>query len=255
MDEIVDRPVAELVREHYAAVAKGATECCDTSCCIPVVDLYTKGEAEGLPSEAVMASAGCGNPTALASLKTGETVVDFGSGGGIDCFLAARAVGPEGKVIGVDMTPDMVDLARANARKLGLSNVEFHLSEIEHTPIPDGSADILISNCVICLAPDKDAVFVEAYRILRPGGRVFISDMVLSEELPSHVTNDMDNWVSCLGGAELKSTYLGRLENAGFVDVEFLSEAPLEDVQGWRSSVSSANIQARKPLQSALRDI
>ena len=247
MAEIRDKDVKQRVQGHYSAIAKTAS-CCETSCCEDVSTLYTAEERERLPAEAVMASAGCGNPTALASLKPGETVVDFGSGGGIDCFLAARAVGPEGNVIGVDMTPDMVDLARANARKLGLSNVEFHLSEMERTPIPDSSADVLMSNCVICLAPDKDAVFQEAFRILRPGGRVFISDMVLIEELPSHVAADMDNWVSCLGGAELKSTYLGRLESAGFMDVEILSEAPLEDAQGWRSSVRSANIRAHKPL-------
>ena len=143
-------------------------------------------------------------------------MADFGSGGGIDCFLAAKVVGVEGRVIGVDMTPDMVELARSNAVKLGLSNVEFHLSEMESTPIEDASVDVLISNCVINLAPDKDAVFREAFRILKPGGRVYISDMLLVKELPEAARADMSNWVACLGGAEPVEVYLGRMRGAGF---------------------------------------
>ena len=242
-----NREIKEVVREHYAGVARGAADCCDSSCCSDVSTLYTLDETAGLPPEATMASAGCGNPTALASLKPGETVVDFGSGGGIDCFLAARAVGPEGKVIGVDMTADMVHLARRNARTLGLSNVEFHLTEMERTPLPDHSADVIISNCVINLAPDKDAVFEEAFRILRPGGRLFVSDMVLVEDLPAEVEADTDNWVACLSGAELKTTYLGRLQRAGFEDVEVLSEENVEGAEEWRGRVRSMNIHAVKP--------
>ena len=211
-----------------------------------------------MPVEAVSASAGCGNPTALASIRLGETVVDFGSGGGIDCFLAAGAVGPEGKVIGVDMTPEMDALARNNARKLGLTNVEFHLAEMENTPVADSSVDAIISNCVICLAPDKDAVFREAFRILRPGGRIFVSDMVLSKEPPDAMVNDLSNWVSCLSGAELKETYVNRLQRVGFVDPEITSDIPFsEDSQmsdgpeglpnDWRSVVRSMNITAAKP--------
>ena len=228
------------------SVASNAEACCDTACCDDHSTLYTIEEIRELPSEAVLASAGCGNPTALASLKAGETVVDFGSGGGIDCFLAARAVGPEGKVIGVDMTPDMVALARANAEKLELSNVEFHLTDMESTPLSGDSADVVISNCVICLAPNKDAVFQEAFRILRPGGRVFLSDMVLVQELPKDVAEDVDNWVSCLGGTELKDTYLGRLSTAGFDSIEVLSENPLENSEGWRAGVRSMIIRATK---------
>ena len=249
-----EEQVKGVVRERYSAVARSASDGRgDTLCCAPqgddlnVIPLYTSVETDGLPSEALMASAGCGNPTALASLKPGETVVDFGSGGGIDCFLAAKAVGPQGKVIGVDMTPDMVKLARSNARTLGLPNVEFYLTDMERTPIPDGSVDVVISNCVICLAPDKDAVFREGFRILRSGGRIFVSDMALEEELPVEVTADMTNWVSCLGGAELKTTYLERIRSAGFADVEITSEVPLENSEGWRAKVRSVNVSARKP--------
>ena len=242
-----DEDIKGEVRERYSEVARNAVSCCDSSCCEDTSALYTIQETQELPSEAVLASAGCGNPTALASLRPGETVVDFGSGGGIDCFLAARAVGPRGKVIGVDMTPDMVELARANAEKLGLSNVEFHLTDMEHTPIRGGSVDVVISNCVICLAPNKDSVFQEAFRVLRPGGRVFFSDMVLVQDLPEDVAADMDNWVSCLGGAELKATYLERLRRAGFEIVEVLSEHPLENSEGWRAEVRSMNIAAGKP--------
>ena len=249
--------IKEVVREHYAEYARSAdkvdSSCCDdASCCSNESALYTIGQIGDLPSEAVAASAGCGNPTALASLSPGETVVDFGSGGGIDCFLAAKAVGPSGKVIGIDMTQDMVNLARKNAETLGLSNVEFRLTEIEDTQLDDNSTDVIISNCVICLAPDKDNVFAEAIRILRPGGRLFVSDMVLVEELPEDVTEDMENWVCCLGGAELKSTYLNRLAKAGFREVEIISDTPYSESEGsegtesWRSKVHSMSIKAIK---------
>ena len=208
--------------------------------------LYTADEVQGLPDGALAASAGCGNPTALASLRPGETVVDFGSGGGIDCFLAARAVGPQGRVIGIDMTPDMVTLAKENARKLDLTNVEFHLTEMEGTPIQSDSVDVIISTCVINLAPDKDAVFAEAFRILRSGGRLAVSDMVLIEELPAEVVSDPANWVSCLSSAELKTTYIGRLEKAGFTEVEIASEAPYQSDASWSSRVHSMSINARK---------
>ena len=239
--------VKEAVQEHYSAVAQGANDRCGVSSCGQPSALYTGEETEDLPAGAVAASAGCGNPTALASLEPGETVVDLGSGGGIDCFLAARAVGSEGRVIGVDMTPDMVDLARRNARNLGLSNVEFHLTEMEHTPVAGASADVIMSNCVINLAHDKDAVFSEAFRMLRPGGRMFVSDMVLVEELPVEASGDIKNWVSCLGGAELKTTYLGRMAAAGFVGIDVMSESQLEASDGWRSKVRSMDIKALKP--------
>ena len=228
-------------------------DCCGPSCCGSeadaeiAMDLYTAGETKGLPVEALAASAGCGNPTALASLLQGETVIDFGSGGGIDCFLASRAVGEQGRVIGIDMTQDMIDLARSNAGKLGLSNTEFFHAEMERTPVGDNTADILISNCVINLAPDKDAVFREAFRVLKPGGRLMVSDMVLMENLPEEQAADTANWVACLAGAELKWVYLGRIADAGFADVEVVSEMQLEAGEGWRSSVRSMNIKATKP--------
>ena len=235
-----DQKIKEIVRERYAEVASGTgCECAETP-------LYTADEVQGLPDGALAASAGCGNPTALASLKPGETVVDFGSGGGIDCFLAARAVGPQGRVIGIDMTPDMVILAKENARKLDLANVEFHLTEMESTPIQSDSVDVIISNCVINLAPDKDAVFAEAFRILRSGGRLAVSDMVLIEELPAEVVSDPANWVSCLSGAELKSTWADRLKKAGFTEIEFSSNGAYEPESSWSSRVHSMSINARK---------
>jgi SAM-dependent methyltransferase len=213
------------------------------------MELYSAGETEGLPVEALAASAGCGNPTALASLRPGETVIDFGSGGGIDCFLAARAVGDQGRVIGIDMTEDMIELARSNAGKVGLSNTEFFHAEMERTPIADDTGDILISNCVINLAPDKDAVFREAFRVLKPGGRLAVSDMVLVDVLPEEQTADTANWVACLAGAELKEVYLGRIADAGFADVEVVSETHLENRDGWRANVRSMNIKATKPAR------
>ena len=247
MVRLSDIEVKELVRERYSEVAKGASGCCDDSCCSTETPLYTLQEIDGLPDAAVMASAGCGNPTAIGALNAGETVADFGSGGGIDCFLAARAVGVEGRVIGVDMTPDMVELARSNAVKLGLSNVEFHLSEMESTPIEDASVDVLISNCVINLAPDKDAAFREAFRILKPGGRVYISDMLLVKELPEAARADMSNWIACLGGAEPVEVYLGRMRGAGFSEASVISDKAWEGSEAWASNVHSMNIRAFKP--------
>ncbi len=237
--------VKKTVREHYAAVAQGAY-CCDPSEGVGAGHLYSKAELEALPIEALAASAGCGNPTALASLKPGEVVLDLGSGGGIDCFLAARAVGPSGRVIGVDMTPDMVNLARKNADRLGLSNVQFLLAEMENTSLPDESVDVIISNCVICLSPDKDAVMREASRVLRPGGRVHVSDMVLVEELPKEITSDPEKWASCISGAELKNTYLERMDRAGFTEMEINEESGVSNPEGCRSAVRSMKITARK---------
>ena len=211
---ISDSDVKALVRERYAEVANAAGGCCADDSCGTTTQLYDDEQIEGLPSEALMASAGCGNPTAIDDLKPGDTVVDFGSGGGIDCFIAAKAVGEQGHVIGVDMTPDMVDLARRNAVSLGMANVTFHLTEMESTPIAGASVDVIISNCVINLAPDKDAVFREAYRILKPGGRMFISDMLLTAPLPAHATADARNWVACLSGAEPQEVYFGRMRQA-----------------------------------------
>ena len=244
---ISDADVKALVRERYAEVANAAGGCCADDSCGTSTQLYDDEQVEGLPSEALMASAGCGNPTAIDDLKPGDTVVDFGSGGGIDCFIAAKAVGDQGHVIGVDMTPDMVDLARRNAASLGMTNVTFHLTEMESTPIAGDSVDVIISNCVINLAPDKDAVFREAHRILKPGGRMFISDMLLTAPLPAHATADARNWVACLSGAEPQEVYFDRMRQAGFERMEIVDDKPWQGEQEWASRVHSMNIKAYKP--------
>jgi SAM-dependent methyltransferase len=244
---ISDADVKALVRERYAEVANAAGGCCADDSCGTSTQLYDDEQVEGLPSEALTASAGCGNPTAIDDLKPGDTVVDFGSGGGIDCFIAAKAVGEQGHVIGVDMTPDMVDLARRNAASLGMTNVTFHLTEMESTPIAGASVDVIISNCVINLAPDKDAVFREAHRILKPGGRMFISDMLLTAPLPAHATADARNWVACLSGAEPQEVYLDRMRQAGFERMEIVDDKPWQGEQEWASRVHSMNIKAYKP--------
>ena len=188
-------------------------------------DIYRQAELEGLPVEAVAVSAGCGNPTTLAGLQPGERVLDLGSGGGIDCFLAARQVGLDGHVTGLDMTPDMIALARHNAVKMELSNVEFIQGKMESIPLPDATVDVIISNCVVCLSPDKDAVFLEAFRVLAPGGRMHISDMMALKELPEEMRNDLEKWASCVAGAEEWGVYLARLERAGFVGIEITDES------------------------------
>ena len=246
MTQLNETEIKEVVKERYGNLAREAsageaTSCCDDGCCGAEVELdvimplYTGTDTEGLPIEAIAASAG-------------ETVVDFGRGGGIDCFLAAREVGESGRVIGIDMTQDMVNLANSNARKLGLSNAEFRLAEIDNTTLDNDTADIIISNCVINLAPDKDSVFQEAFRILKPGGRMMISDMVLVDDIPNEEAEDTANWVACLAGAEMKGVYLGRMETAGFVDVQVASETALDSNEGWRAAVRSMNIQASKPV-------
>lgn len=256
MVSISNEEIRKMVRENYAKVAQNASaSCCDTSggsCCDSSegecgAPLYAPGDLEGLPGEAVTASAGCGSPTAIGTLSAGETVVDFGSGGGIDCFLAAREVGTTGRVIGIDMTPDMVALARKNAQTLGAENVEFHLAEIENTPLADGIADVIISNCVINLAPDKDAVFREAYRILKPGGRVFVSDMVLTRAITPEMASSMSGWVQCLSGAELKDVYLGRMKDAGFEAIKVISESAYAGKAEFEGKIASMNIMAYKP--------
>ena len=244
MVNIDESKIKDVVKEHYGGLARGATgESGQSDACCGTV-LYSSAEVAVLPSEAVQASAGCGNPTALASLIEGETVVDFGSGGGIDCFLAAQQVGEGGRVIGIDMTPDMIALANKNRDKLGLGNVEFHLAEMENTPLEANTADVIISNCVITLAPDKDAVFREAFRILKPGGRMYISDMVLSEALPPEVQSDVAQWVACVSGADLKEKYLERLASAGFLEVRVMKDT---QSAGYPESVRDMDFVAVKP--------
>ena len=208
--------------------------------------LYESEDLASLTPEAMAASAGCGNPIGLSEAKLGETVLDLGSGGGIDCFLAAHEVGESGQVIGIDMTHAMIDLARQNAAQLGAHNVVFKLGKIEAVPQPDASVDLVISNCVIALSPDKDRVFDEIYRVLKPGGRFVVSDMVVTEELPDDVRSSAEEWVSCVGGADLLSRYLGRMERSGFVDIEIMSDVPMRsrsDGTAWEGSVRSVTVR------------
>ena len=208
--------------------------------------LYASEELDSLTPEAMAASAGCGNPIGLSEAKLGETVLDLGSGGGIDCFLAAQEVGEAGQVIGIDMTHAMIDLARQNAAQLGAHNVVFKLGKIEAVPQQDVSVDLVISNCVIALSPDKDRVFDEIYRVLKPGGRFVVSDMVVTEELPDDVRSSAEEWVSCVGGADLLSRYLGRMERSGFADVEIMSDVPMRsrsDGMTWEGSVRSVTVR------------
>lgn len=232
--------IREVVREAYAKVAKGQDSCCgpSSSCCsgstaesISTHIGYSKNELKEAPEGANL-GLGCGNPLAHASLKKGEIVLDLGSGGGFDCFLAARRVGTAGKVIGVDMTPEMIEKARENARKGGFANVEFRLGEIEKLPVADASVDVLISNCVINLSPDKPRVFREALRVLKPGGRLMVSDIVLRRELPAAIRDSVSAYVGCISGAVLKDEYLGAIKTAGFGGIEVLEEHafPIEDM-------------------------
>jgi len=227
--------IKKAVREGYAKIAKQ-----DSSCCVPVnsccgsTDLaqnvsrtigYTEEELKAVPEGANL-GLGCGNPVALASLKEGETVLDLGSGAGFDCFLAANRVGNTGRVIGVDMTLEMIEKARENARKGNYQNVEFRLGEIENLPVADNSVDVVISNCVINLAPDKRKVFTEALRVLKPGGRLMVSDIVLLGELPDFIKNSIEAYIGCLSGAIMKDEYVDTIKSAGFEAVSVVDETP-----------------------------
>ncbi len=239
-----DNTIKKQVQEKYGALAdkfnqagqSNMTEiipltasggCCGpVDGCAPTGDwqwgqvLYQAGDLAGLPASVTGISLGCGNPTAIANLKPGQTVLDLGSGGGIDCFLAAKQVGPTGRVIGVDMTDSMLALANQNKAKMGLTNVEFRKGEIENLPVDSNSVDVIISNCVINLSPDKDAVFAEARRVLKPGGWLTVSDMVTEGEFPEQLRRNMQAWAGCITGALDQGAYLQKLAQAGFVDIE-----------------------------------
>jgi SAM-dependent methyltransferase len=216
-----------MVQEKYGAAARqvkdsGSVACCDPGlrCCDPITtNLYNEAEKSGLPASAVLASLGCGNPTALIELKQGETVLDLGSGGGIDVLLSAKRVGPSGKAYGLDMTDDMLALARENQRQAGVENVEFLMGEIERIPLPDNSVDVVISNCVINLSADKDRVLREAFRVLKPGGRFAVSDVVVRGEVLEQVRQSMLLWVGCIAGALEEQEYAARLGAAGFTAI------------------------------------
>jgi len=221
--------VKDVVREKYSQAALRVTAgqggCCTpaprvTSCCDPITsNLYDAADAGEVPDAALKASLGCGNPTALAQLKQGETVLDLGSGGGIDVLLSAKRVGPTGKAYGLDMTEEMLALAEVNRQKSGLTNVEFLKGEIEHIPLPDNSVNVIISNCVINLSGDKDQVLREAFRVLKPGGRFAVSDVVVRGEVPEAVRRSMELWVGCVAGALSEADYRNKLTKAGFADV------------------------------------
>ena len=267
---MADNTVETAIREKYGAIATsvGKTSCCAPGACCggdPITsDLYSDAEVRNLPSDAVAASLGCGNPTALLQLEPGQTVLDLGSGGGIDVLLSARRVGPAGKVYGLDMTDEMLALARENQRKARVTNVEFLKGTIEAIPLPDRSVDVIISNCVINLSTDKDGVLREAFRVLKPGGRFAVSDVVVRGEVPADVRRNMELWVGCIAGALEEHEYASKLRAAGFADVEvepwriykiddaraFLVESGLDvdrlapDIDG---RFASAFIRARKP--------
>jgi len=217
--------VRKTVRERYGAHARKASSCCGGGSATAQSSRigYSQEELASIPEGANL-GLGCGNPTALASLQAGEIVLDLGSGAGIDCFLAAEAVGPSGRVIGVDMTADMIDRARSNAVANGVENTEFRLGEIEHLPVADGEIDVIISNCVINLSPDKSQVFREAFRVLKPGGRLMVSDIVQLKPMPEKVKQSIDAYVGCIAGASLKDEYLAQLRSAGFEHISVEKE-------------------------------
>lgn len=228
------------VRERYGSIATAYQAGRQTSCCgsdgaadTTAALLYQAEELGQVPGDIAGMSLGCGNPIALAELQPGEVVLDLGSGAGLDCFLAAQRVGPAGRVIGLDMTLEMLKLARRNAAKIGATNVEFRQGEMEHMPVEDASVDIVISNCVINLSPDKDRVFAEAYRVLKPGGRLAISDIVTQGELPEAIRRSIEAWTGCVAGALAEETYLAKIRRAGFTDVQVVG----------RTSFSQADIQ------------
>lgn len=275
--------IKSFVKERYANLAREKScSCCapeagalldycstDVASCQPQTlaeRLYTSEELEKLPKDVTDISLGCGNPTAIADLSEGEVVLDLGSGGGIDCFLAAQRVGERGKVIGLDMTPEMIQLARENTQKIGASNVEFRLGEMEHMPVEDNFVDVIISNCVINLSPDKDAVFREAYRVLKPGGRLCVSDIVLLGELPKEVKESLEQWAECIAGALDEKIYLDKIRAAGLVKVTvdrsiipFYAEFETPEAQNpdehqpyldLRDKVASIRVKAFKPSRA-----
>ena len=243
--------IRQAVKEKYGQAALkaagGASACCDTSCCGGTdeitTNLYTIGEADSIPVEAMLASLGCGNPAALAELKAGETVLDLGSGGGIDVLLSAKRVGAAGKAYGLDMTEQMLELASENQRKAGAKNVEFLKGEIESIPLPANSVVVVISNCVINLSADKDRVFAEAFRVLRPGGRFAVSDVVSRENVPEDIRRSMELWTGCIAGAMEQSEYAAKLKKAGFESIG------IEPTRIYRDGhFMSAFVRAQKPL-------
>ena len=262
-----DSNVRKIVRDEYSKIAKQETCCCKSKNILDVSKSigYSNSDVDSVPEGANL-GLGCGNPVALASLKEGETVLDLGSGAGIDCFLAANRVGDSGKVIGVDMTDEMIKKARENAIQGNYKNVEFRLGEIENIPVDNSSVDVIISNCVINLSPDKKKVFEEAFRILKPGGRIMVSDIVLLKNLPGSIRKSISAYIGCVAGAIKKQEYINLIREVGFKDIRIIDETvyPLEivgndiikidkkfqtkdDLNSLKDSVSSIKISAIKP--------
>jgi arsenite methyltransferase len=249
----MDMEVKEIVREKYGEAAlrvkSGGSSCCGSApsslgCVDPITsNLYDSSQTGEVPQDAVLASLGCGNPTALAMLNPGETVLDLGSGGGIDVLLSARRVGPDGKAYGLDMTDEMLALARENQRKAGVANVEFLKGEIENIPLPDHSVDVVISNCVINLSGDKDHVLREAFRVLKPGGRLAVSDVVVRGEVPVEVRRSMELWVGCIAGALSDSDYVAKLAKAGFESIS-IEPTRVYSIEDARQFLSGEGIDA-----------
>lgn len=268
------RAIREMIKEKYGEAAvrakMGGSSCCGASPALMNVDpitsdLYSDQERRGVPADAVAASLGCGNPTALAELQTGETVLDLGSGGGIDVLLSAKRVGPTGKAYGLDMTEEMLALARENQRTAGVENVEFLKGEIEHIPLPDRSVDVIISNCVVNLSGEKERVLAEAFRVLRPGGRLALSDIVVRGAVPSEIRRNLELWAGCVAGALEETQYRDLLRQAGFAEIgieptriyqaedvkdllvgaDLASDQLVAEVEG---KFMSAFIRARKPV-------
>jgi SAM-dependent methyltransferase len=244
--------VKDLVRDKYSQAAlrvtSGKGSCCgdrssaEETCCDPITsNLYDVGQKGEVPDAAIKASLGCGNPTALAELKPGEIVLDLGSGGGIDVLLSARRVGPKGKAYGLDMTDEMLALAEENKRKSGLTNVEFLKGEIENIPLPESSVDVIISNCVINLSGDKDRVLAEAFRVLKPGGRFAVSDVVIKGDVPVEIRRNMELWVGCVAGALSEEDYTNKLNEAGFENIE-IEPTRVYDIEDARSFLSGCGV-------------
>lgn len=249
--------IHDAVKERYGSIARRSGSCCGPASThvegevnLPIYDAST---LEGLAKEVTDLSLGCGDPVTIAALQPGETVLDLGSGGGIDCFLAAQRVGPGGRVIGVDMTEDMIALANANKAKMGVENVEFRLGQIEMLPVEDESVDVILSNCVINLSPEKDAVFGEAFRVLKPGGRISVSDIVTEGEFSPSMQADMQRWAACVVGAVELDEYLALLEAAGFVGIEVSAKTSADEMVERREGMPalfSARITAHKPAKN-----
>lgn len=247
------KEVKEYVKKRYGEIAKGCQSCSPScECGTSTVDVglkigYSEEDLKSVPEAANM-GLGCGNPVVLANLKEGETVLDLGSGGGIDVFLAAKGVGQKGKVIGIDMAEEMVERARFTAKKYGYKNVEFRVGEMENLPLMDSSVDVVISNCVINLAPDKDRVFREAHRVLKHGGRIMISDLVTEGELPENVKKSFEAWAACIAGAMEKTSYLETIQKSGFENVRIVSESTYDiDISDeLKSKITSVKVEAYK---------